>query len=169
MSDRHLTRTIKDATKSLEGRLASGETVIAAIEGQRVAPGKVWLWSMGIGLFLSLLLPIGGIIAYIFVLLIVAVISYGLGYLAGTRLPTNERLGFGFTLALTERGVYLFSQPLFGAPTTVEGPYATSEIEAYVERKSFSSVVTFSGAFDLSLRVAAGAAPDRFVELLDIY
>ena len=169
MSDRHLTRTIKEARRSLEGRLVDGESIISALEGQRVAPGKVWVGSMAVGLFFILLLPVGGIFAYLFLFLVVMIAAYGLGYLAGTRLPTNERPGFGFTMALTDRGLYLFNQPLFGAPRTVEGPFATSEIHATVERKTLSAIVTFGGAFDLTLRVAVGAQPERFVELLDVY
>ncbi len=51
----------------------------------------------------------------------------------------------------------------------MEGPFATSEIHATVERKTLSAIVTFGGAFDLTLRVAVGAQPERFVELLDVY
>ena len=73
---------------------------------------------------------------------------------------------FGFILALTDRGLYIVSQPLLGPPTDIEGPIPASTIEASTRRKILSYLVTLSGGADLRLRVAAGSQLNQFLDEL---
>ena len=167
MTARPQPRGIREASKALDGALGAGEIVVAAIEGQRTGPGKVWLGSLGLGALLVQLSPIQDVFPKIMALVVVAIGAYAIGYSVGHYAPTAERKGFGFILALTDRGLYIVSQPLLGPPTDIEGPIPASTIEVSTRRKILSYLVSLTGGAELRLRVAAGSQLNEFLDELN--
>ena len=167
MTDALLPRGIREASRALNGILIEGETILAAVEGQRAGPGKVWLASLGVGALLVQVSPIESLFSKIVALAMVAIAAYMIGYAVGHYAPTSERRGFGFTLAFTGRGLYVISQPIFGPPTDVEGPIPRSEFTVAASRRLLSYLVTMSGSVQLRLRVASGGQLSRFLDLIE--